>query len=282
MKYRFPITFAAMFAYVMKDANLCKGLLERIFPERKVKELIMHDEEPGRVITEATIIPRITAKHIRLDVLFEEDDTWYDIEMQVTDDEDIIQRAGYYHSTMATSTLKRGQDYEEMKTTYVIFLCCFDPFGVGAADYFFEMADLRRGLPAGERRYTIILNSTAEEEVTPQTLKALFRYMRDSVATGDDAFVRDLDTAVRDCNENEEVVKWMATVAEELERIENRMEKKMEKKIRQVAEEKLEEGREEGRAECALEIARSMKQDGAKAEMIIKYTGLTKKEIEAL
>ena len=148
------------------------------------------------------------------------------------------------------------------------------------------MADLRRGLPAGERRYTIILNSTAEEEVTPQTLKALFRYMRDSVATGDDAFVRDLDTAVRDCNENEEVVKWMATVAEELERIENRMEKKMEKKIRQVAEEKLEEGRAEGlkagRTERELEIARSMKQRELPATVISECTGLTKEEIEAL
>lgn len=268
MKYRFPITFSAMFAHIMQNPKLCRGLLERIFPERKIKELILHDQE--RVTTEATIIPGITAKHVRLDVLFEEDDTWYDIEMQVSDTEDMIQRAGYYHSTMATGTLKRGQDYEDMKTTYVIFLCCFDPYGLGAADYFFEMADIRKGLPAGERRYTIILNSTADEEGTPETLKALFRYMRDSVATGDDTFITELDAAVRDCNADEEVVKRMATVGEELERMEN--------KIKKVAKIKLEEGRVAERQQ----IAKSMKQRGMPDEVIAECTGLTEEEIEAL
>lgn len=270
MKYRFPITFSAMFAHVMKDPKLCRGLLERIFPDKKIKELKLHDEEQDRVSTEVTIIPGITSKHIRLDVLFEADDTWYDIEMQVADTGDIIQRASYYHSTMATSTFNRGQDYEDMKTTYVIFLCCFDLFGLGAADYYFEMADLRKGLPAGERRYTIILNSTAEESVTPQTLKALFRYMRDSVVTGNDNFVKELDTAVRDCNADEGVVKNMATVCEELERMANKMEKKYS------------EGVETGCANERKRIARSLKQQEIPYSVISESTGLTKEEIEAL
>ena len=274
MKYRYPITFSAMFAYVMQDPKLCRGLLERIFPERKIKKVIPHDDDQDRVDTEVTIIPGITAKHIRLDVLFEEDDTWYDIEMQVANSDDIIQRAGFYHSSMAISSFKRGQDYEDMKTTYVIFICCFDLFGLGEADYFFEMADLRKGLSAGERRYTIILNSTADEEVTPQTLKALFRYMRDSVATGEDEFITELDTAVRDCNADEGVVKHMATVGEELERMENRMEKKLKK----VAEEKL----EEGRADAREQIARSMKEQEIPAAVISECTGLTEEEIKAL
>lgn len=263
MKYRFPITFEAMFALVMKDPKLCRGLLERIFPDKEIEDLKLH----GDPAAEVTFIPDVLSKRIRLDVLFKGADTWYDIEMQTTNEKDLIQRASYYHSSMAVETLKRGDPYSKMKTTYVIFLCCFDPYGEGAADYFFEMVDRRKGLIAGERRYTIILNSTAAEEVTPTALKALFRYMRDSVVTGGDRFVEDLDSAVRDCNADEGVVKNMATLAEELERRGN------------ISRE---EGREEGREEREREIAREMKKDGAEVEMIMKYTGMTKEEIEAL
>ena len=59
----------------------------------------------------------------------------------------------------------------------------------------------------------------------------------------------------------------MATLAEELERRGN------------ISRE---EGREEGREEREREIAREMKKDGAEVEMIMKYTGMTKEEIEAL
>jgi len=43
-----------------------------------------------------------------------------------------------------------------------------------------------------------------------------------------------------------------------------------------------EEGREEGRKKEKIEIAREMKKDGIPADTIIRYTGLTKAEIEAL
>ena len=55
----------------------------------------------------------------------------------------------------------------------------------------------------------------------------------------------------------------MATLAEELERRGNI-------------------SREEGCEEREREIAREMKKDGAEVEMIMKYTGMTKEEIEAL
>ena len=41
-------------------------------------------------------------------------------------------------------------------------------------------------------------------------------------------------------------------------------------------------GREEGRAEANIDNARKMKADGMAVELITKYTGLTKEEIEQL
>ena len=36
MKYRFPITFAAMFAYVMKDANLCAVSIRSVWVQQTI------------------------------------------------------------------------------------------------------------------------------------------------------------------------------------------------------------------------------------------------------
>ena len=47
-------------------------------------------------------------------------------------------------------------------------------------------------------------------------------------------------------------------------------------------EEGLEEGLEKGRAEGVSNVARKLKADGMDIELIIKYSGLTREEIEAL
>jgi len=51
---------------------------------------------------------------------------------------------------------------------------------------------------------------------------------------------------------------------------------------RKGREEGRDEGRAEGRNERNIEIARSMKADGLPAEVIMKHTGLSQKEISVL
>jgi len=40
--YKYPFTNALTFALVMQDLEMSKGLLQLIFPERKIKELRRH------------------------------------------------------------------------------------------------------------------------------------------------------------------------------------------------------------------------------------------------
>ena len=40
-------------------------------------------------------------------------------------------RARYYHSQMDMDILASGQEYKELPPAYVIFVCDFDPFGMG-------------------------------------------------------------------------------------------------------------------------------------------------------
>lgn len=68
-------------------------------------------------------------KGIRMDVYVEGDEgTIYDIEMQTSMLSNLNKRARYYQGMIDLNTIERGADYKELRKTYIIFLCKFDPF----------------------------------------------------------------------------------------------------------------------------------------------------------
>ena len=77
-----------------------------------------------------TIVTGVLSRSVRLDVLFEGEDEYYDIEMQVATDPDLAKRARYYHTSMDT-LLKKASHTVTFKPTYVIFICLHDPFAMG-------------------------------------------------------------------------------------------------------------------------------------------------------
>ncbi len=77
---QYPLNNDIMFALVMNDAELCRGLLERIFPGRKIRMLKVCDGSDVEV--QNTIFTGMISKSVRLDVLFEDEDSLYSIEMQ--------------------------------------------------------------------------------------------------------------------------------------------------------------------------------------------------------
>ena len=91
MKYRYPFTNHIVFALVMQDPKLCLGLLQKIFPDREIKEVRLHERD---IETEATLMAGVEAHEVRLDVLFKDEDVWYDIEMQTENEKDIVERSG--------------------------------------------------------------------------------------------------------------------------------------------------------------------------------------------
>ena len=137
-KYQF--TNKLMFAIVMRDPTACRGLIERLFPGKKVKTIYFPGQDgrsrevKGESMREAvaevekTMINGLESRSVRLDVLFEEDNTLYDIEMQIDREEEIAKRSRYYHTSMARQGLKKGQPYRMLKSNYVIFVCCYDAF----------------------------------------------------------------------------------------------------------------------------------------------------------
>lgn len=120
-----------MFGAVMSNKELCKHLLEIIL-QKKIKD-IRYTE------LQKTIDLQYDAKSIRLDVYVEDDlDSVYNIEIQTTDEKNLPKRSRFYQGMIDLNILNKGESYNKLKKSYVIFICNYDPFGKGRCFYRFE------------------------------------------------------------------------------------------------------------------------------------------------
>lgn len=238
-KVRYPFTKSLMFAKVMEDPELCREFIQRLFPKRRVNDVKV--QEIGTVQTEATLIPGVYSKYIRLDVLFEDEAGWYNIEMQTAEQEDLPQRGRYYSAVLDVNHLETGKPYGDLKPSYVIFVCRFDHYGLGEAVYTFERFDKKKQLSCEDGSYIIILNTECAEERVPVELRPLFQYIKTESVDPNDSFVSMIHRRVLKYQYDEEVAYSMTLEEDFL-----REREKAERKGREIG---LAEGREAGLAE---------------------------------
>ena len=115
------ITDAFMFAKVMSNKEICKPVLEQIL-NIKIRDIEYLDYEE-------TIQIAPGSKSIRLDIYVEDDkNTVFNLEMQTTNYEELPKRSRYYQDIIDLKLIEKGQSYDILKTSYVIFICTFDFF----------------------------------------------------------------------------------------------------------------------------------------------------------
>ncbi len=244
---RYPFTKQIMFAKVMEDPELCREFIERLFDGRKVKEILVR--EVGTVTTEATVIPGVYSKYVRLDVLFEDDTTWYNIELQAAFQKELPQRGRYYSAVLDVTHLEPGKPYGDLKPSYVIFLCLFDYYGLGEAVYTFERYDRKNCLPCGDGSYIIIINTKCPEDKVPESLRPLFHYINTQEVDPEDSFVQTIHDRVLLYQGDKEVAFNMTLEEEYLREMTKAARKGHEDGLAEGHEKGLAEGREKGLAE---------------------------------
>ena len=257
-----------MFALVMQDEELCTTFIERLFPGKKVRSLTFPNDI--HITPEKTIVTGLLSKSVRLDVLFEGDSEYYDIEMQVDSDPDLAKRARYYHTSMDTHFLKKGKPYSELKPTYIIFICLHDPFGLGEPIYQFERFDRNLQLQLSDETYTIILAIDCPRGKIPKELESFFTYVKSETVDENDAFVKRIHQKVEEANRDAEVTEIM-TIEEE-----------MNVRWHYGYKEGRSEGEAAGAAQEKRQIAKAMKDKKLDISVIADITGLTPEEIENL
>ncbi len=168
-----------MFTTVMKNKKACIRLLEAIFGNEHHIADIRYARHPE---AEKSILSDPMRRGVRLDVYFDDGRTVYDIELQRTSITDLAERARLYSSSMDIAMLDKGESFGSIRTSYVIFLCTFDPFARDEKVYrFATMCENVQGLPLGDRRYIMFLNSRGSKGVSNLDMDELFRYLNGGV-----------------------------------------------------------------------------------------------------
>ena len=124
-----------MFGKVMQDERNCIDMLERL-TGNKIEKV---ESTVGQKVIKITS----DSKGVRYDIYVEDENAnVYDAEMQqknkLSDVAILPKRARFYQGMMDLNLLESGGDYECLKTSYVIFICTFDPFGKDLCCYEFK------------------------------------------------------------------------------------------------------------------------------------------------
>ena len=266
------ITENFLFEKVMHNKRICKRLIEKI-----LGITIQSIEFPE---AEKSISIRRDSKSVRLDV-YVTDNTGrvYDIEMQCTNpfDDELVKRTRYYQGMVDMDLIDKGMNYTELNSTYIIFICTFDLFGLGYPMYTFRNICLEDNkLELNDGTTKLFLNSTSVIPYdSPDTFPYsnldndifyFLQYINGHAPQG--KFVNEIDTEVGKVKENKEMEKSYMTYAMEIER------HRREAKNIGIAI-----GREEGSNIRAQKIALSMLQEQIPLNVIVKCTSLSEQEV---
>ena len=275
---KMDIIFQAIFGEVGSE-NITKDFLEKIL-KRKIEKISL-DKNP---------ILRRELKDDKLgvlDIITELDGKEKcNIEMQLIDKNNIIERMLYYWSKMYTRQIKAGDDYNKLEKTIVILIADFNIKGLEEVEYhstwkIIETNSAKKLILTDKFELDIIeLSKIKGRENEKDQLLDWLIFLENPES----------ERVIRKMEENEN----LKEAVEKLDRIskDEKMQRIIELREKAIRDEHaiyakgvddgIEEGKAKGAREKQIEIAKSMLKENMDIEMIIKITGLTKQEIEKL
>lgn len=261
------LTFAddGMFQAVLRDPAICAELVELLLGVQ-----VDHVDYPA---LEKAIEPFYTTKGVRLDVYLKDKNKVIDVELQSYEQKALGKRMRYYEAMLDMDALMKGEDYENLKESYIVFICKYDPFidenkkPFGLPRYTFSNTCSENNLVnLDDKSLKVVYNSTAFEAEKDERIKALLRFVQTNEA-GQDDFSNRLNALVEKMKENEKFRRDYAAM------------NLHDRDIRKAAKE---EGLAEGAQQKAIENAKNMLADNLSPEKISQYSGLSLEQVQEL
>ena len=273
------ITDDFMFCKVMSDPDICKELLE-ILLHIKIERLEFQEPQKSFKLTSES-------RGIRLDVYVKDSNRVFDIELQTTNERNLELRTRYYQGVMDISELEKGEFFSNMKESYIIFICMFDPFGADIPIYTVKQTFAENDkLIFNDKTHKIFYNVKAFEKIANDVeTKAFLEYLCKHQSTT--KFTQSLETAVYRNKNNQNWRKDYMTLAYNLSLAAEKAAKKAREEGIAIGEKVGEErgisiGLLQGEYKKAIETAKSMKSEDIPVNTIARFTGLSPEEIEKL
>jgi predicted transposase/invertase (TIGR01784 family) len=271
---KMDIIFQAIFGEVGSE-NITKDFLEKIL-KRKIEKISL-DQNP---------ILRRELKSDKLgvlDIITELDGKEKcNIEMQLIDKNNIIERMLYYWSKIYTKQIKAGEDYNKLEKTIVILIADFNIKGLEEVTYhstwkIMETNYAKKLILTDKLELDIIeLSKIKGRENEKDQLLDWLIFLENPES--------ERVTLKMEENENlKDAVEKLNKISED-EKMQRIIELR-EKAIRDehaIYEKGVNDGVEKGSKEKELQIAKNMLKKGIKESDIKEITGLTKEEIEEL
>ena len=267
---KMDIIFQAIFGEVGSE-NITKDFLEKIL-KRKIEKISL-DKNPilGRELKDDKLGV--------LDIITELDGKEKcNIEMQLIDKNNIIERMLYYWSKMYTRQIKAGDDYNKLEKTIVILIADFNIKGLEELEYhstwkIIETNSVKKLILTDKFELDIIelLKIKGRENEKDQLLDWLI-FLENPES----------ERVTRKMEENEN----LKEAVEKLDRIseDEKMQRIIELREKAIRDEHAiyAKGVDDGIEKGIMKIAKSMLKKGMNVSDIIEITGLTKEEIEKL
>ena len=215
-----------------------------------------------------------------LDVVVEIDNKQScDLEMQIVESEDIIERMLYYWGKLYTRNIKAGEDYSELKRTIVILIADFEVKGLEEQGYhskwkIIEEKERKTILTKDLELHILEIPKIKREGIEKTDLIKWLKFIDNPKSKEVEGYMKE-NVAIKEANEKldkmledehlRKIAEWreMAIIEE------NSMKKSAYRK-----------GREEGENKNKIETAKKLKKLNVDIEIIVQSTGLTREEVD--
>ena len=254
----FDFTNDLIFRWVMEREENCLAILRAILPELKITAVKRRENEHP-----VNYLAFDDERGVRFDAIIEDDqERFYDVEMQVANQPGLGKRVRYYQAQIDQETLKKGEDYDDLRESYVIFFCAFDPCGQDRRLYQFHYyEDVDRQLRLPTNSHLILINALGTKgQITP-ALAAVLDVMnrrRDNQNPLAVSLVKEIDGYNRDKKRRRALMNLKMRLKDE----------------RRLG---LSEGRAEGRDEMALGLIHALQAQGMPQKQIVEALALARK-----
>ena len=274
----FDFTNDLIFRWVMEHEENCLAILRVILPELKITAVKRRENEHP-----VNYLAFDDERGVRFDAIIEDDqERFYDVEMQVANQPGLGKRVRYYQAQIDQETLKKGEDYDDLRESYVIFFCAFDPCGQDRRLYQFHYyEDVDRQLRLSTNSHVILINALGTKgQITP-ALAAVLDVMnrrRDNQNPLAVSLVKEIDGYNRDKKRRRALMnlkmrlkdEWRLGLSEGFDQ--GRAEGKAEGLSQGRAE-----GKAEGRDETMRSLIHTLQMQGQTKKQIVEALALARK-----
>ena len=279
---KLPLSNDFMFCRVMSNLDVCREFIERLL-HIKIERLAQPESQKAVNISADT-------RGVRFDVYVKDSSRVFDLEMQVANQGDLPFRARYYQGALDMDMLELGEPVTNLKESYIVFLCLFDPFKQRLPVYTVQKIFAeKQEVSYTDGTNTVFFNCRAYKDAGNEQVQNILSYLVNGTAK--DGFTAQLERHVETARQNELWRKEFMT----LEMIKMQQQEIGFARGLAIGEQRgrnegiaigeqrgIARGRNEGIIIGTEQAARNMLADGFSVKQTARLTGLSEEQVRAL